>query len=471
MSASTLKIKVEGKNIFPAQTDGSSNVFGDGEFVLARMRWMEDSEAVMCNLCCNKFNQFRRKHHCRVCGRVTCNKCCKEKVPLPHLGYPDPERVCEECLTVTQLISKSRSHILSFQIEAADGLYKELQDPKGMVQIVQLGGIQTLIYLARLDNIDIRKHTAAGIHILSTNPALHATLAGAGAIKALCSLLRRSQTSEEQTIIDCISALRIFCKSAELKMKAIDDGVLQPVLSLCSAREEIALLVVMILSLIVEHHGTHTAVIENDRNALPRILDLTSSQDEQMQEVALRTLALLSMGTDQHKQRLVQEDYARGKCFTAAVRRKPKNTQVVCNVACLLANLAALPEQNQNALQDYLCCACEMLSEYSSLNNVMGHVSRAIANFAKHQIHTHKLLEHLNTIITLFLKSTTVSIQYQGIRAVLYLLSHSTEITTTALLREGATDVLCGIAHIPGVINAVQAAILLNVPDTDKPNP
>ncbi|ESO98622.1 hypothetical protein LOTGIDRAFT_90048, partial [Lottia gigantea] len=59
--------------------------------------WISDDEVSVCILCNDKFNQLRRKHHCRQCGRVLCNKCCKEKLPLPHLGIDDPERVCDWC--------------------------------------------------------------------------------------------------------------------------------------------------------------------------------------------------------------------------------------------------------------------------------------------------------------------------------------------------------------------------------------
>jgi hypothetical protein len=51
----------------------------DTVFVMT-CRWMPDDEAHTCPLCNQKFNQLRRKHHCRQCGRVLCNKCCSEKV-------------------------------------------------------------------------------------------------------------------------------------------------------------------------------------------------------------------------------------------------------------------------------------------------------------------------------------------------------------------------------------------------------
>ena len=59
-------------------------------------RWMKDDEVHICSLCNNKFTQIRRKHHCRQCGHVFCNKCSEQKVSQnsyasarhrkPHLG-------------------------------------------------------------------------------------------------------------------------------------------------------------------------------------------------------------------------------------------------------------------------------------------------------------------------------------------------------------------------------------------------
>lgn len=31
------------------------------------------------------------------------------KVPLPQLGFEEPERICDDCLDVTSLVTKSRS--------------------------------------------------------------------------------------------------------------------------------------------------------------------------------------------------------------------------------------------------------------------------------------------------------------------------------------------------------------------------
>lgn len=59
--------------------------------------WVSDEMTNECQYCQQKFSAFRRKHHCRSCGHIFCNDCSKHKVPIPHLGYSIPQRVCDEC--------------------------------------------------------------------------------------------------------------------------------------------------------------------------------------------------------------------------------------------------------------------------------------------------------------------------------------------------------------------------------------
>lgn len=37
--------------------------------------WIPDSEAKRCMECNTKFSMFKRRHHCRNCGRVVCDNC------------------------------------------------------------------------------------------------------------------------------------------------------------------------------------------------------------------------------------------------------------------------------------------------------------------------------------------------------------------------------------------------------------
>eukprot|EP01120_Amphizonella_sp_Union-15-10_P014668 TRINITY_DN71_c0_g1_i1.p1 TRINITY_DN71_c0_g1~~TRINITY_DN71_c0_g1_i1.p1 ORF type:complete len:395 (-),score=31.21 TRINITY_DN71_c0_g1_i1:64-1095(-) len=59
--------------------------------------WQPDETVTLCNLCQNSFSLLLRKHHCRSCGKIFCDRCSSSRVRLPHLGYPEPVRICTPC--------------------------------------------------------------------------------------------------------------------------------------------------------------------------------------------------------------------------------------------------------------------------------------------------------------------------------------------------------------------------------------
>nr|AVV26975.1 GTP-binding protein Rheb isoform 1 [Diplonema ambulator] len=64
-----------------------------------RPRWRPDSEVTNCEECKADFSFFNRRHHCRNCGGVFCNKCSNEKRVLgAEMGYGgESQRVCKTC--------------------------------------------------------------------------------------------------------------------------------------------------------------------------------------------------------------------------------------------------------------------------------------------------------------------------------------------------------------------------------------
>lgn len=67
--------------------------------------WVPDSDAPSCMLCDVKFTVLKRRHHCRACGKVLCNKCCNMKYKLEYQGNID-SRVCVSCY---QLLTKAET--------------------------------------------------------------------------------------------------------------------------------------------------------------------------------------------------------------------------------------------------------------------------------------------------------------------------------------------------------------------------
>ncbi|WOK97576.1 vacuolar protein sorting-associated protein 27 isoform X1 [Canna indica] len=55
-------------------------------------------EASRCDVCNCSFTAFRRRHHCRCCGRTLCNEHSSNYMALPQFGIYTDVRVCFDCL-------------------------------------------------------------------------------------------------------------------------------------------------------------------------------------------------------------------------------------------------------------------------------------------------------------------------------------------------------------------------------------
>ncbi|KAM7459323.1 hypothetical protein LguiA_036317 [Lonicera macranthoides] len=54
-------------------------------------------EALRCDVCKCSFNTFRRRHHCRSCGRTLCADHSSNQMALPQFGLHSCVRVCSDC--------------------------------------------------------------------------------------------------------------------------------------------------------------------------------------------------------------------------------------------------------------------------------------------------------------------------------------------------------------------------------------
>lgn len=74
------------------------NLLKNGE---SKQFWMPDENCKQCYICKANFNTFRRKHHCRICGLIFCNKCAF-MISGEKFGYSGSLRVCNYCLKILQ---------------------------------------------------------------------------------------------------------------------------------------------------------------------------------------------------------------------------------------------------------------------------------------------------------------------------------------------------------------------------------
>lgn len=62
------------------------------------MEWEPDSASAVCRVCSRKWGIFsNRRHHCRKCGKLVCNKCSRARIKLAPKDQK-AVRACDECL-------------------------------------------------------------------------------------------------------------------------------------------------------------------------------------------------------------------------------------------------------------------------------------------------------------------------------------------------------------------------------------
>lgn len=59
--------------------------------------WVPDSEVPDCNYCSKKFDIIRRRHHCRECGQIFCQKCSNHRWRITKISTSKDVRVCISC--------------------------------------------------------------------------------------------------------------------------------------------------------------------------------------------------------------------------------------------------------------------------------------------------------------------------------------------------------------------------------------
>ncbi|KAL6856152.1 hypothetical protein ACP4OV_018954 [Aristida adscensionis] len=68
--------------------------------------WVPDEVAKKCHSCAVDFSPFNRRHHCRNCGEIFCDKCSQGRIALTAEDNAPLVRVCDRCMAeVTQRLS------------------------------------------------------------------------------------------------------------------------------------------------------------------------------------------------------------------------------------------------------------------------------------------------------------------------------------------------------------------------------
>ncbi|XP_074294499.1 protein FREE1-like [Silene latifolia] len=92
--------------------------------------WVPDEAVNKCSSCGSNFNAFVRRHHCRNCGEIFCDKCTQGRTPLTLDEDATPVRVCDRCMAeVTQRLDNAKEAVnRSGAMLSHEDLAKKLKD-------------------------------------------------------------------------------------------------------------------------------------------------------------------------------------------------------------------------------------------------------------------------------------------------------------------------------------------------------
>ncbi|KAL4180658.1 hypothetical protein AMTRI_Chr12g266960 [Amborella trichopoda] len=83
-------------------------------------------EASRCDVCKCSFNTFRRRHHCRCCGRTLCNEHSSNQMALPQFGINSNVRVCSNCFNGASRSDINESQTTSEGMDATTNMVSRL---------------------------------------------------------------------------------------------------------------------------------------------------------------------------------------------------------------------------------------------------------------------------------------------------------------------------------------------------------
>jgi len=435
-------LKVDSFEVQPATIESASqDAFQGSTFTFKKPIWQSDEMVKFCKLCRNKFNQLRRKHHCRSCGGIFCNKCCLEKVPLPQFSL-DTERVCNRCLPIVSCVTMSHSHNPEFHAASALGISELCHQNPALV--VELGGAQTLVYLSTKNNeksVKTLEHIADGIHALALHESLVDWLVSIGCLNSIGSMMREREKIRTVSLCDALNTLRIFVKrSHQFKVNAIKINLLPSLASLASSRDaSVSLVATSIICIISESPRNHQTIVSHPGILSFMLKQVATSDDEQVAEHVLKTLLTLSTGNDDIKHSIASEDASSGGVVAKIIQSKPRNLMIICYAAGIVANLSTC-QRDQLLLQPGLVAVLSRLTMKRDAlpEYVLVQLIRCLANFSAYSSNSSVLLSNIDKVAPL-LNDENKSIQLHTVRFMLNLMKAS---------KKDAIDCICSGAHV-----------------------
>uniref|UniRef100_A0A1D1YQ44 Arrestin domain-containing protein A n=1 Tax=Anthurium amnicola TaxID=1678845 RepID=A0A1D1YQ44_9ARAE len=107
--------------------------------------WVPDEAATKCTSCGTDFGAFVRRHHCRNCGDIFCDKCTNGRIALTSDEQAQPVRVCDRCMAeVTQRLSNAKEMASRSALpQSHEDLARKLQEEMDKNRKASGGGSKT----------------------------------------------------------------------------------------------------------------------------------------------------------------------------------------------------------------------------------------------------------------------------------------------------------------------------------------
>lgn len=118
----------------PEQSADKKNIFMDWKNLIKpineeKEHWVPDEAVTKCTACRADFSAFNRRHHCRNCGDIFCDKCTQGRIPLTAEENAQPVRVCDRCMAeVTQRLSNKVAPGGTSGFQSHEDLARKLQE-------------------------------------------------------------------------------------------------------------------------------------------------------------------------------------------------------------------------------------------------------------------------------------------------------------------------------------------------------
>ncbi|KAL5144372.1 Protein FREE1 [Glycine soja] len=141
VTAATIQFKEMGGGRRPAeavktneQSSERKKGFGDWMNLIKpaneeKDHWVPDEAVSKCTACGTDFGAFVRRHHCRNCGDIFCDKCTHGRIALTADENAQPVRVCDRCMAeVTQRLTSAKESSSKPALQSHEDLAKKLQE-------------------------------------------------------------------------------------------------------------------------------------------------------------------------------------------------------------------------------------------------------------------------------------------------------------------------------------------------------